>query len=507
MEPDAPRWLVKKIRAADLFCGAGGTSTGLLRAAARMGRDVELLAVNHWQDAISTHELNHPGVRHLRGDLEAIDPRVAVPGGELDLLLASPECTSHSYSRGGRPISEQSRSTAWCPLKWCDQLNVKAFVIENVPAFRQWGPTNRNGRPIAARTGETYRQWLDMFRALGYTVDVRILNAADYGAATTRRRCYIIGVKGTRKVRWPEPTHAPGGVLLGRRQWRGAKEIIDWSLEGKSIFNRTKPLAPKTRERILMGAEKFWPALRPYLAILRNHMGARDVNEPVPTLAAGGQHMGLVEPILVTVSHSGGGTGSRELGVADAVIVQVAHGDGGGRGNKGRTSSVEAPLGTVTGSPNHALAQAFLTSAGGSWEDRPQSINDPVRPILGTEPLQTITTAPGTVALVQPFGAGGVTSPFLVSYYANGHEHSVEAPIGTLTAKPRYGLVTPHGIQLGEDLYLDIRFRMLRPHELAAAMGFPKGYQFTGTVDAQVKQIGNAVEVNQAEALCFTVLA
>ena len=94
-----------------------------------------------------------------------------------------------------------------------------------------------------------------------------------------------------------------------------------------------------------------------------------------------------------------------------------------------------------------------------------------------------------------------------MSYYSNGHSHDVAEPIGTLTGKDRYGLVTPHGIQLGEDLYLDIRFRMLRPHELAAAMGFPKGYQFTGTVDAQVKQIGNAVEVNQAEALCFAALA
>ena len=62
---------MKTVRAADLFCGAGGTSTGLLRAVERLGRRVELLAVNHWQDAISTHELNHPGVRHLRGDLEA----------------------------------------------------------------------------------------------------------------------------------------------------------------------------------------------------------------------------------------------------------------------------------------------------------------------------------------------------------------------------------------------------------------------------------------------------
>jgi DNA (cytosine-5)-methyltransferase 1 len=513
---------VKVVRAADLFCGAGGTSTGLLRAADRLGRRVDLLAVNHWPEAIATHRLNHEGVRHLCEDLGAIDPRRAVPEGRLDLLVASPECTSHSYSRGGRPISEQSRATAWHPLRWADQLRVDAIIIENVPQFRDWGPTDRRGRPIAARKGETYRQYLDMLRAMGFTVDARVLNAADYGAATTRRRLFIIGRKGSRKIRWPEPTHAPAGQLeLGRRPWRAAKEIIDWSLVGESIFARRKPLAPKTRERILMGAEKFWPALRPYLVVLRNHMAARDVEQPIPTLAAGGRHMGVAEPFIVNVSHSGNAgrvrsaaepipslTGSREKGLASVAVLMappfiLPHRQFDGM----QVDSIDRPIRTVTakGGSDFGLVEPVLSDG-----ERDEPAGKPfLVPFFGERDGQK----PRTHSVDDPLptgtshGAGGVVSPFLVNYYGTGHADSVEEPIGTLTTKDRYGLVTPHGIAIGDGLYLDIRFRMLKPHELAAAMGFPADYQFHGAVDARVKQIGNAVEVHQAEALCFAVLA
>ena len=91
-----------------------------------------------------------------------------------------------------------------------------------------------------------------------------------------------------------------------------------------------------------------------------------------------------------------------------------------------------------------------------------------------------------------------VTQPFIMPYYGTGVPHSVNVPLHTITAKPRFGLV--------EGYYLDIHFRMLQPHELSAAMGFPPGYQFTGTKEDQVRQIGNAVEVNKARALIRSML-
>lgn len=77
----------KPIRAADLFCGAGGSSTGAQRAARDLGRPLVLTAVNHWQIAIDTHTRNHPGASHLCTDLEHLKPRDAIPDGVLDLLI------------------------------------------------------------------------------------------------------------------------------------------------------------------------------------------------------------------------------------------------------------------------------------------------------------------------------------------------------------------------------------------------------------------------------------
>lgn len=141
------------VRAADLFAGAGGASTGLLRACRELGLDVELLAINHWQVAVETHTINHPQVRHLCESVERVDPRAAVPGGRLQILLAGPECTHFSTARGGRPVNPQSRASAWHILKWAQELYIDSILIENVPEFRTWGPVGANGRPLKSRKG------------------------------------------------------------------------------------------------------------------------------------------------------------------------------------------------------------------------------------------------------------------------------------------------------------------------------------------------------------------
>lgn len=110
------------IRAADLFCGAGGTSQGLLMAANEIGADLELVAINHWDVAIDTHSINHPYAKHLCTGLDSVDPRKLVPGGRLTVLCASPECTHHSVARGGKPMNDQSRSSAWHILRFAEAL-------------------------------------------------------------------------------------------------------------------------------------------------------------------------------------------------------------------------------------------------------------------------------------------------------------------------------------------------------------------------------------------------
>ena len=125
---------------ADLFCGGGGTSEALKQAAAAMGIPYKLYAVNHWSTAIDTHEVNHPEAKHACAGVGDVDPLKFVPEGRLDLLMASPECIFYSSARGGKPVNDQRRSTAWDVVDiWVPALKPKQLLIENVPEFMNWG--------------------------------------------------------------------------------------------------------------------------------------------------------------------------------------------------------------------------------------------------------------------------------------------------------------------------------------------------------------------------------
>jgi len=462
---------LKRIHAADLFCGAGGTSTGLLQACARLDRRVELTAVNHWQLAVETHAKNHPRARHACEDLATMDPRKAIPGGKLDLLVASPECTHHSVARGGKPVNDQSRASAWCILRWATALHIDRILIENVREFTSWGPIGSNGRPLKSRRGETFQTFLEALRSLGYRVDWRVLNAADFGDATTRERLFVQAVRGRRQIRWPEPTHGKDQrpALFGDRlPWKPAREVIDWRMRGLSIFGRKRPLSENTLKRIEAGLRKFGGTNAvPFLLLLRGtDRYTRSIEQPVPTITAGGGHVALCEPFLMSCTHQGGDrvqsvdrpvptitTAKRgEQALIQPFIVNAANQGGEDR----RCHSLDDPLPTITTIKRHALATPFLVSAGGPNVD--------ARPV--SEPMNTVLTRDHM----------GLVEPFLVPYYGACTEaDSISDPIRTVTTKDRLGLVEPNG-----HAQLDILFRMLQPHELAAAMSFPANYQFAG---------------------------
>ena len=307
----------RRYLAADLFCGAGGASTGLSRAADRAGRKLRLTAVNHWDRAVETHAKNHPAADHHCENLLTLDPLKAVPGGRLDLLIAAPECTHHSNARGGKPRSDQSRATAWCVQRWATALRIDRILVENVPEFLTWGPLGVDGRPLASKKGAIFAKWVETLEAMGYRVEWRILNAADFGAATSRRRLFVQAAKGRRAIHWPDPTHArkpeSDGLFADRKPWRAAREVIDWGLTGESIFGRKRPLSPNTLRRIEAGLKKFGGAnAEPFLIALR-HManaegdgrGCRSLDVPTPTVTASGTNIGLVEPFTVKVTGQG----------------------------------------------------------------------------------------------------------------------------------------------------------------------------------------------------------
>lgn len=394
----------KTITVADLFCGAGGTSTGALQAIRRLGFKPHLTAVNHWPRAVATHSANHPDARHLCASIDSLNPRHLFDEGELDILWASPECTHHSRARGGKPMQDQSRATAWCVARWAEALRPPIVMVENVPEFQEWGALGADGKPLQSRKGETFKAWIDAMRSIGYTVEHRLLCAADYGDPTTRRRLFVQAVRGRRRIVWPEPTHSSEPNLFARPMWKSAAEaVIDWSIPTQVISDRKRPLAAKTMARIREGIARY-----------------------------GGR------PVIIAMEHGG------------------------------RTLPADVPLPTVTCAKGGAMGVAYLLPKHGGGSLRPAAM-----------PCPTVATA-GAIALI-------------VEYYGKGQARSVTEPLPTVTCHDRFALVDADKDRIG--------FRMLRPHELAAAQGFPKDYQFTGTKTEQVKQIGNAVPCGFARAL------
>lgn len=551
----------KPIIVADLYCGGGGTSTGMINAFIKNNVKYKLIGVNHWNIAIETNRKNHPEGTHYCAPVQNIHPREAVPGGRLHFFWASPECTNHSKAKGGRPKDEQSRATAWDVLKWAQELYIDRVYIENVAEFMDWGPMDTKGRPIKSKKGNTFRAFIKTLEAMGYCVDYQVMNAADFGAPTNRKRLIIQAVRGKNKIVWPEITHSDSSDnLFGWKPYVAAREIIDWDLPGQSIFTRKKPLAENTLKRIEAGIQKYWGEwAEPFLIILRGQSKCRDINSPMPTITAGGPHVALIEPFLVKLrgtnttaninapapTITAGGT---HLGLAQPFIVPNF---GEKDGQAPRTHSIDDPLPTVTSHGAGAIVQPFITRYNGG-EDRNQSINDPlstvdcsnrfgvIEPFITrfnsgnpdqhardiNNPLDTITCN-DRFGMVEPIIiATGHTKakdrsrsvneplstvvtkaehclvePFLVKYYGNEqHGQSIEKPLDTITTKERFAIID------GCPVTLDIRFRMLQPHELAAAMSFPADYEFAGNKGDKVKQIGNAVPPKLAEALINAAL-
>ena len=617
-----------------------------------LGYDLRLTAVNHWPTAIKTHTVNHPDAKHICASVTRVDPYEAGPDGDLDVLLASPECIWYSRARGGRPVNDQARSSAWEVQRWIEAKKPNRVLIENVREFRDWGPLHPCtcaadsqdpeadhttgcllNKPIKERKGEIYREFIDAIRALGYAVEDRVLNAANYGGATTRERLFIQARRGVdSEITWPDPTHDATGTK--GEKWVAARSIIDWSIPGKSIFGRKRPLAPATIKRILAGLAKYGgPALEPFLVILRNHADGKSIDSPVPALCAGGNHVGLAEPFVMHLNRPKDRERSVEepmqtvtarssdFGLVQPVLTTVNHGEG-----DMRSSSVDEPMKTVTSKGSWGLAEAFIVPFFGEAKGqapRTHSVDKPlpavtshgagalVEPIIVElrkgqdgrsidKPLSTITTMGATHAVVTPFilphrqfdrmdvdsvekplrtftasggddfglvlpvivpidnrsnedgtksiddplgtvttkarfavaepflvTAGGpigkgrnphsvndpigtiltenhtaVVEPFLTKYYGNeSGAQSVADPLDTVTTKDRFALIMPEV----DGARLDIRFRMLEPKELAAAMGL-EGYQFAGNRAEQVKQIGNAVHADLAQAILTEML-
>jgi DNA (cytosine-5)-methyltransferase 1 len=456
----------RTFRMVDLFAGAGGFSEGFRRTCERMGVAFELTAINHWPTAVETHAKNHPTARHFCESVYEVDPRAVAPDGYLDCLTASPECIYHSNARGGGVCDDQSRSGARDILRWVSQIEIPTIVIENVKEFMGWGPLwqrgARKGTPIDHRKGEHFKEFCAGLRALGYHIDFAVLNSANYGAYTARERFFMIACKGIPFAGWPEMTHAKNPDRPFIKNWHAARDIIDWKLEGDSLFMRQagllegkKPLVKNTIDRIVWGLQNISGLdPEPFLVMLYGTGKARSVDRPLPTVTTSGQHIALAEPFFA--KYHGGDSG------------------------KTRCYGVNTPLMTLDTSNRFSLIEPYILPQ--------QQGFDKKRVLSVGRPLPTIATA----------GSDRLVEPFLVKYFGSGaNAVSTNQPLPTVTVKDRFGLIEP--------CLFDIRYRMLEPHELAAGMGFTD-YKFCGTKTDIKKQIGNAVEVNQSAALAERVV-
>ena len=489
---------MKELNTVDLFCGAGGASTGLELALSRLKMCHKGLAINHWAVAVDTMRANHPDIDTKRMSIEEAVPADLVPSGEVDLLWASPSCTHHSRAKGGKPRSNQLRAQPELVLTWLDQLFVRRIIIENVPEFVEWGPLNKDGKPIERLKGSCFRAWVAAIEARNYIVDWRVVNCADYGDATSRRRFFLKAVrKGCGKINWPEPTHAenPQPDLFGResKKWRGVRECLDLADTGKSIFNREKPLAKNTLRRIMVGLCKY-NGLDFQMDMLGADKGdnsrVRPLTDPLPPQHAGGNRSAVVRPFIVRLNKN------CDVESIDSPLSTITTKDHHAlcsplildHFKNGKAQSIDKPIGAQTTHDRYSVATPFIMDYFGLKANHKHHVK-------GIDaPLPTIATA----------GAIRVATPIILDMSRpggndSGHVRSADKPIQTLTTCDNVQGVFP---VLEDGRVIDIRIRMLKPSELAAAHSFPKDYVLTGNRGEQVKQIGNSVPVMTAAAMC-----
>jgi DNA (cytosine-5)-methyltransferase 1 len=322
----------------DCFAGGGGASVGIEMA---LGRPVDI-AINHDQDAILMHKTNHPNTLHLTEDIFQVDLKKYVKCQHVALMWASPDCTSHSKAKGGKPRERGLRILPWAVYKHAKAILPDVILMENVEEIQQWGPLDSNGHPIKERRGEDYQKFITAMKSLGYIFDSQELVAADYGAPTTRKRWYAIFRRDGREIVWPVQTHFKDR----EPRWKSCGDYIDWSDFGKSIFGRKKPLADATMKRIANGIRKYIID-NPDPYIVRNREAvAFLIQYHGETKAGDSRGQFLTDPIKTIDT-------SNRYGLVTAFVTKFYKSSIG--------QGCDEPLHTITTSPGHfGLISAFL---------------------------------------------------------------------------------------------------------------------------------------------------
>jgi len=398
----------------DLFCGAGGTSTGVEKAMLYGNKCAKVIAcVNHDANAIASHAANHPEAVHYTEDIRTLElspmvehlenMKLKYPDAYV-VLWASLECTNFSKAKGGMPRDADSRTLAEHLFRYIEALDPDFIQIENVEEFMCWGEMDEHGHPISKDKGRSYMRWIRNVKSYGYDYEYRILNAADYGAYTSRRRFFGQFAKKGLPITFPVATHSKEGDsgLFGEmKKWKPVREVLDFSDEGESIFGRKKPLVEKTLERIYAGLIKFVAGMsqKEFSAFLVRYNTVR----PQDTVTSVERPCGVITTenrFAVTQVH---------------FLSKQFSGD-----PSGKNISVDKPAGALTCKDHHALVSSKFLSEYYGGADHNHSIE---------EPATTLTTR--------------ARHAYVTAYYGNGFNSSVDEPSPTVTTKDRLSLVSP----------------------------------------------------------------
>lgn len=219
----------QKIQIIDLFSGCGGAATGILR---NEGTEI-LCAIDYDENAVKVYEKNIKAKKIFCEDIRKIDLN-KIPSFEknsIKVIWASPECTNFSIARGNKLINEESKDLAFEIEKFVKKLNPDFIFVENVPQFQKW---------------EKFGDFKNSIQKYGFKFDFKILNAADFGCFTSRKRFFGCFFK--HEYNFPEKSENNQG---GKK----VSEIIDFQMETKSLFE--KKFCDKTLYKISVGIEKF----------------------------------------------------------------------------------------------------------------------------------------------------------------------------------------------------------------------------------------------------------
>ena len=388
----------------DLFCGAGGTSTGVEKATFHGDKCAKVIAcVNHDTNAIASHAANHPDALHFTEDIRTLELSPLVAHTERLRLLhpdaylvlwASLECTNFSKAKGGMPRDADSRTLAEHLFRYIEALRPDYIQIENVEEFMSWGDMDENGHPISKDKGKSYVRWVNNVCKYGYYFDWRILNAADYGAYTSRKRFFGQFALHGLPIAFPKATHAKCPAKYehslfpsdNMQPWKPVREVLDLNDEGESIFGRKKPLVEKTLERIYAGLIKFVAGGKEAFIVKYNSTNGKtgkyvppSIDEPCPTVAT-----------------------QNRLGMAKVRFLSKYY------GGKDHNETIEEPAGTVTTKDHHAFVSVHYGNGFNTSVDAP---------------APTLTCKDRL---------GLVTSKFIVNYRFNNKGSSIEEPAPTI---------------------------------------------------------------------------